>query len=204
MSAQPRGPLTPAAAKAALRADALARRRARSGEQLLAVEDRLSTAALGAPVIAAATQVAAYVSTGTEPGTRTLLNALTAGGAAVIVPVLREDADLDWVAWSATGDLRPGPRGTLAPDGPRLGPGALAIAQVILVPGLGVDRAGNRLGRGGGSYDRALRRADPGALVAVVLYEGEIVDRVPAAAHDVGVHAALTPAGLVRLAERVP
>ena len=44
------------------------------------------------------------------------------------------------------------------PAGPRLGRAAVAEAQLVVVPALAVDRRGLRLGRGGGSYDRALAR----------------------------------------------
>ena len=52
---------------------------------------------------------------------------------------------------------------------------------------------GVRLGRGGGSYDRALRRAR--GLVVALLHEGELVDALPAEPHDVPVHAVALPAG---------
>ena len=69
------------------------------------------------------------------------------------------------------------------------------------LPGLAVDARGMRLGRGGGSYDRVLARleragADP-ALV-VLLYDAEIVERVPEEAHDRPVHAVVTPSGSPR------
>ncbi|WP_060884360.1 5-formyltetrahydrofolate cyclo-ligase [Streptomyces caniscabiei] len=58
-----------------------------------------------------------------------------------------------------------------------------------------------RLGRGGGSYDRVLARlaragADP-ALV-VLLYDTEVLDRVPEEEHDRPVHAVVTPSGVRR------
>jgi 5-formyltetrahydrofolate cyclo-ligase len=68
----------------------------------------------------------------------------------------------------------------------------------VLVPALAVDRHGNRLGRGGGSYDRALARAT--GLTVAVLYDGELVDLLPVEPHDVPVNAVVTPrSGLVRL-----
>lgn len=54
----------------------------------------------------------------------------------------------------------------------------------VLVPGLGFDRAGRRLGRGGGYYDRFLARLDPGVL-RIGVTGGMIVDRLPAQEHDV-------------------
>jgi 5-formyltetrahydrofolate cyclo-ligase len=94
--------------------------------------------------------------------------------------------------------LRPAGRGLLEPTGPRLGPDAVRTCDVVVVPALAVDRDGHRLGRGGGSYDRAL----PGAqgLVVALLHDGELLDAVPTDPHDVAVHAVATPGlGLLRL-----
>jgi 5-formyltetrahydrofolate cyclo-ligase len=64
-----------------------------------------------------------------------------------------------------------------------------------------VDRAGNRLGRGGGSYDRALTRTS--AWRVALLHDGEAVAELPAEPHDQPVHALVTPRrGLVHLRER--
>jgi 5-formyltetrahydrofolate cyclo-ligase len=63
-----------------------------------------------------------------------------------------------------------------------------------------VDRAGTRLGRGGGSYDRVLPRTT--GLVVALLHDGEAVAELPAEPHDVPVDAVVLPArGLVRLRE---
>jgi 5-formyltetrahydrofolate cyclo-ligase len=67
------------------------------------------------------------------------------------------------------------------------------------VPALLVDRSGMRLGRGGGSFDRALGRVAAGVPVVALVYDGEIVERVPREPHDRSVTAALTPRGLVPL-----
>ncbi len=91
------------------------------------------------------------------------------------------------------GRLRTAARGLLEPAGPRLGPEALADCDLVLVPALAVDRAGRRLGRGGGSYDRALPRAR--GLVVAVLHDGELVEQLPAEPHDVAVRAVVTPSG---------
>jgi 5-formyltetrahydrofolate cyclo-ligase len=60
-----------------------------------------------------------------------------------------------------------------------------------------------RLGRGGGSYDRALSRIRPNALVVALLYDGELVETLPAEPHDRRVTAVILPGyGLIRLPAR--
>lgn len=189
----------PAGAKRALRARLLAGRALLTPGQLDAAAEALRDAALAEPAIASAATVAAYVSLGSEPGTGPLLAALRARGVRVLVPVLRPDDDLDWAEYAGPDTLRAARRGLLEPVGPPLGVGAVAEADVVLVPGLAVGRDGGRLGRGGGSYDRALARVAAHALVAVLLHSGEVLDAVPTEAHDRRVRAALTPEGLVTL-----
>lgn len=151
-----------------------------------------ATAAALAPVLERSERVAAYVSVGDEPATRNLLRP------GWLLPVLLAGGDLDWSAYD--GRLKPGPRGLLQPPGHRLGVAAVAGCDLVLVPALAVDRAGNRLGRGGGSYDRALLRAR-GRTVAL-LHDGELLATVPAQEHDIPVAAAVTPGGgLVELGQ---
>jgi 5-formyltetrahydrofolate cyclo-ligase len=56
-----------------------------------------------------------------------------------------------------------------------------------------------RLGRGGGSYDRALGQVPVGTFTCTLLYDGELLDEVPSARHDRRVTAAVTPSGVTRL-----
>jgi len=165
----------------------------------------LAARALEMPELAHAHTVAVYVSVGSEPCTRALLDALHARGVRVLLPALLADNDLDWGAyggWDSLVRVRHGGRmALLEPAGGRLGPEGVLRADAVLLPGLAVDGRGMRLGRGGGSYDRVLARlerasADP-ALV-VLLYDSEVVDRVPAEPHDRPVHAAVTPSGVHR------
>jgi 5-formyltetrahydrofolate cyclo-ligase len=141
-------------------------------------------------------RVAAYVAVGTEPDTAALLAALAARGVEVLLPVLLPDGDLDWAR--ADGQLAPGRHGLLEPQGQRLGRDALTGCSVVVVPALAVDRTGTRLGRGGGSYDRALPRT--GGWVVALLHDGEMVAELPSEPHDRPVDAVVTPSGgLVRL-----
>jgi 5-formyltetrahydrofolate cyclo-ligase len=153
-----------------------------------------------APEVRRAATVAAYVAVGSEPGTAPLLDALLGGGKRVVLPVLLPDGDLDWAAYAGDQDLAPARRGLLEPIGSRLGPESLATADVVLVPGLAVSARGERLGRGGGSYDRALGRVPVGTFTCVLLYDAEVGVDVPVEPHDRRVTAAVSPSGITRFA----
>ena len=153
---------------------------------------------LDAPEVRRAATVAAYVSVGREPGTGVLLDALTAAGKRVILPLLQPDNDLDWAAYTGADALVSAGRGLLEPVGRTLGPDAIGTADVVVVPGLAVDGTGLRLGRGGGSYDRALGRVPVGTFTCVLLNDAEVLEAVPAAPHDRRVTAAVTEKRLLR------
>lgn len=189
--------------KAELRAQVLARRSALPADQRTAAGRLIRDAVLAAPQVQMAGTIAAYYSVGTEPSTHGLVYALWKRGSYVLLPVLLPDGDLDWASYEGPDSLAAGPRGLLEPDPaePRRGPGAIARADLVLVPALAADRRGNRLGKGGGSYDRALARV--GGLVPTValLFDGELLDEVPAGPHDVRVRLAAQPQeGIIRLA----
>ncbi|QIS75870.1 5-formyltetrahydrofolate cyclo-ligase [Streptomyces sp. DSM 40868] len=165
----------------------------------------LAAHALELPELATGRTVAAYVSVGGEPATLPLLEALRARGVRVLLPALLPDNDLDWGEYTGPDSLErirhSGKMALFEPSGTRLGPDAVTGADVVLLPGLAVDTRGMRLGRGGGSYDRVLarlERAGAHPLLVVLLYDTEVVARVPAEAHDRPVHAVVTPSGVRR------
>jgi 5-formyltetrahydrofolate cyclo-ligase len=165
--------------------------------QAAAVE--LCDVLLGVPEVSRAAVVPAYVGVGTEPGTGPLLDALDRRGIRVLLPVLGRELDLDWAAYTGPGTLTRARFGLLEPSGHRLGRDAVATADAVLVPGLAVDRTGMRLGRGGGSYDRALPRIAREAFSCVLLHDGEVLEgSVPSDRDDWRVRAAATPSGLIR------
>jgi len=187
--------------KAELRAQVLARRSALPVDQRIAAGKLIRDAVLAAPQVQMAGTIAAYYSVGTEPDTRGLVYALWKRGSYVLLPLLRPDGDLDWASYEGPDSLVAGPRGLREPGEPPRGVDAVARADVVLVPALAVDAAGRRLGRGGGSYDRALARVGPLIPLIALIYDDELVEQVPAEGHDVPVRATARPrAGLALLA----
>jgi 5-formyltetrahydrofolate cyclo-ligase len=181
------------AGKARLRSRITAARAACPAAERTAAARLIRDHVLELPQVAAAGTIAAYYSVGTEPDTRGLIFALWKRGSYVVLPVLLPDGDLDWASYEGPDSLAAGPRGLLQPTEPARGPGTVARADVVLVPALAVDESGHRLGRGGGSYDRALARVGGQVPTIALVYDGELVARLPAEPHDRPVRAAATP-----------
>ncbi|MFC7647584.1 5-formyltetrahydrofolate cyclo-ligase [Streptosporangium lutulentum] len=135
--------------------------------------------------------------------THGLVFALWKHGATVILPVLREDNDLDWAVYDGPDTLAAGRHGIMEPVDTRRGVDTIRTAALVIVPALAVDRStGVRLGRGGGSYDRALARVGPNVPTVALLHEGEVLDDVPAEPHDRPVRYAATPGGIIQIAAK--
>jgi 5-formyltetrahydrofolate cyclo-ligase len=158
------------------------------------------------PLVPEGARVAVYESLPDEPPTGPLVERLLDAGHEVLVPVVLGDYALQWrhAVRGARGDasvvrrLRREP--TDAERAAWLGEDALATCEVVVTPGLSVDRHGTRLGQGGGCYDRALLHRAPGALVVTLLHDGEASEAdLPRDAHDQPVDGWVTTSGRVVL-----
>ncbi len=188
--------------KTATRKAILAARRAVSTE----VHDAEAEALCGhlPDVLGIGPTVCAYVPIGFEPGSIAFLDKLIRLNKQVLLPVARGDSDgvplpMQWGRYRP-GGLVPARLGLQEPQEPYLPAETIAEASVVFVPALAVDRAGVRLGRGAGFYDRTLPLARPAARLVAVVRDDELVDELPAEPHDVPMTHALTPRrGLVAL-----
>ena len=188
--------------KAALRSRVLAARSRLSAEQRAAAGRGIRDALLSRPELQMAGTVAAYYSVGTEPDTRGLVYALWKRGTYVLLPLLQGGRGPGLGLLRGAGFAGARARGLLEPGEAPRGVTAVARADAVLVPALAVDRAGNRLGRGGGSFDRALARVGPLIPVIALVYDDELVDRLPVQAHDAPVRAVARPGhGITALPE---
>ncbi|MDX2205203.1 MAG: 5-formyltetrahydrofolate cyclo-ligase [Hyphomicrobiaceae bacterium] len=126
-----------------------------------------------------------------------LLHRLAGDGVRLALPrVEGKGKPLSFRAWAPGDATQPGVWGIAEPGPDR----AVLEPDILLVPLLAVDRAGWRLGYGGGFYDRslaALRRLKP--IIAIGLaYDAQVVDAVPHLDYDEPLDWVLTPSGALR------
>ncbi|WP_427171926.1 5-formyltetrahydrofolate cyclo-ligase [Arthrobacter sp. 92] len=148
---------------------------------------------------------AAYLGVGAEPPTLPLLRALENAGHKVLLPVCGPSITLSWVYWTpATEFVRSAYAPIQEPLGDRHGAEVFGDVAGIFIPATALDGSGNRIGQGGGYYDKFLANLAARGLrlpVAAVVYQSEILPpgQIPAESFDQRVPAALTPEGLATL-----
>jgi 5-formyltetrahydrofolate cyclo-ligase len=148
-------------------------------------------------VFAAVRHVALYAPLLGEPSAVAVEAVAAVGGKCVYYPRVTGDR-LEFVAASAEA-LRPGRFGIPEPGtGPTL---PTDEPVLMVVPGLGFDLQGTRIGRGGGFYDRTLT-SHPWAFRCGLAYEFQLLPRLPEAPWDVCMHSVVTDARVVSCQRR--
>lgn len=140
--------------------------------------------------------VAGYWPVGGEIDGRPLLAALAKAGRTVCLPRMESrQGPARFIAWRGTEALTADAFGVPSPPAT----GADLSPRLFLVPLLAFDRAGGRLGQGGGHYDRiiSLYRAH-GAVAVGLAYAEQEMDRVPTGPHDAHLDWVITPKDAVR------
>ncbi|HQZ13791.1 MAG TPA: 5-formyltetrahydrofolate cyclo-ligase [Devosia sp.] len=179
-------------AKAALRATAHRRRAAiYSGERAGAARAAAEHFHAGV-TLAPGEIVAAYWPIRDELDCRPVLTQLVDSGQPVCLPVvLGDELPLELRLWEEGAPLFPSGFGTLAPaeTAPVVAP------DVVLMPLLGFDKHGTRLGYGGGYYDRTLAMLEKPPRLIGFAFAVQEVDFVPRESHDVPLDGVVTEAG---------
>jgi 5-formyltetrahydrofolate cyclo-ligase len=106
-------------------------------------------------------------------------------GKRVLLPVVK-DEDLELRLYEGEDSLRKGAFGIMEPTGETFAEENYDEIQLALVPGMAFDKAGHRLGRGKGYYDRLLPKLKKAKLTGVC-FHFQLVDEVPAEPHDISV-----------------
>ena len=181
--------------KAQLRTEALARREAvpqadRADAAKAAAQHFLE----GVP-LANGQVVALYWPIRDEIDCKPLLTKLVDSGQPVALPVvLGEDLPLELRLWEDGQPLYPSGFGTLAPA--ETAP--LAEPDIVVIPLLGFDKTGTRLGYGKGYYDRTLASLTRKPLLVGYAFAGQELDFIPREAHDLPLDLLVTETGLRR------
>lgn len=148
-----------------------------------------------------ATSIGVYRSVGGELDPSLAASEARARGAATFVPVLDGDV-LRFATFDDSTSWRPNRYGIGEPsDAPTVDVTAL---DLLLLPAVAVDRAGNRLGMGAGWYDRTLATVSPrsagGPILVACVHSLQVVDEIRAQEWDVPVDAVVTPDGVETMA----
>jgi len=149
---------------------------------------------LGEARLHSVVRVALYAALPDELPLRPVFEALRAEGRRCLLPRIRS-RELEFVPVMDWGELAPAQLGILAPP-PGRPAEDLRPEDLALVPGVAFDRAGRRLGRGGGFYDRAFADVSRSPLLVGVAYALQVVEEVPADSRDRSVDAIVTERGL--------
>jgi 5-formyltetrahydrofolate cyclo-ligase len=143
--------------------------------------------------------VAGYLPFDNEVDVTDLLDRKLEGGARVGLPRVEDDEQMHFVPVDSLQAVEEGAFGILEPTGASV---AVTRFDFFLVPGVGFDRGGRRIGMGWGYYDRILAEraaADAGRPRFVgVCHDFQLVDgEIPVEAHDVRMDAVVTPGELI-------
>jgi 5-formyltetrahydrofolate cyclo-ligase len=174
---------TPTLLKADLR-KLLHQRRAREHRQLPKAGEALAMRVPQAVLsLAANTVVTGYVPMLSEIEPGPIMGRFLRAGCSLALPVVtREDAVLVFHAFQFGDALTKGMLGTLEPDAGT----PIVEPDILLIPLLGFDRFGARIGMGGGYYDRTLTalRSRKEVLAIGLAFEGQRLDQIPREPHD--------------------
>ena len=183
--------------KAALRAQCLAARRAMPHDQWARDSAAIRRRLLSLPELAGAGPLLSYVSSKDhEVDTHALLQGFLDAQHPVWVPAMRPGRNLAWVPIRSLDDLAPGPFQILEPR-PESVPGdPPPDAAPVLVPGIAFTPDCQRIGYGGGYFDRFLARHRGPAIG--LAFDLQIIPAFPASPHDIPLALVVTPSRVYR------
>jgi len=186
--------------KAALRQTLLTRRDALPVAQRADLSRRITERLLQLPAVTGARAVLAYASFGSEFDTNALVNAILASGKQLALPRVDRRArrlELYFVA-DCQRDLAPGVWGILEPAPERCRPATLNEVDLVLAPGVAFSPHCERLGYGGGYYDRLLAGRPATSIAVAAAFDLQVVATLPLGPADVPVDLLVTETATYR------
>lgn len=169
------------------------RRQAHDNRNAQENKDELSRRIVGAfmslPEYATAETVMFYIDVRSEVRTRLDLQQALDSGKTIIVPWCNEDGELELFRLTSMDELEIGMYRILEPKAElrHLPEKQVAVSELdlIMVPGVGFDKRGGRMGHGKGYYDKLLEHARPDTPLVALAFECQLFEEIPVAAHDV-------------------
>ncbi len=147
--------------------------------------------------------ISTYLGRDDEVQTIDIIKKSWAAGKEVIVPVL--DAAGASIYFSKLTDLThlsKGHYGILEPRTEKISVSPLPSADVIIVPGVGWDSQGHRLGHGQGFYDRALENVSARSTTVGLAFEWQVLESIPVEFHDRAVDMIVTESRIITCLDR--
>lgn len=182
-------------AKIRLRKERLAARDALPGDQRIEMSLSLCEHGLKSLDIQPQATVSGFMPIRSEADIRPLMAGLRAKGAKLCLPVILDKTTIVFRELHADRPLVPMGFGTFGPDEDC----AVLEPSVMLVPLAAFDATGQRIGYGGGYYDRAIARLHRKGLfprLVGIAFDCQEVASIPAEPHDMRLHAVLTESGM--------
>ena len=169
------------------------RRKAHDNRNAQPDRDELSRRIVGAfmalPEYATASTVMFYVDVRSEVRTRMDLEAALDSRKTIVVPWCNDDGELELFRLNSMDELELGMYQILEPrqDLRDLPEKQVNVEELdlIMVPGVGFDARGARMGHGKGYYDKLLEHARPDTPLIALAFECQMFDEIPVAPHDV-------------------
>lgn len=175
--------MNPQTSKDQLRASVQRARRQMPPQELANRNEHLCTHVAALLSTMNAPRIAAYVPLPTEPGGPQLIDTVHNHSSELYLPRSNADRSLSWGRYSGPKSLHRGAFKIPEPTSAPFGSSILHSLDLILVPALAVDKAGYRLGKGAGYYDRALQGCR--TPTATLVFSNEIVNTLPLERHDI-------------------
>lgn len=169
--------------KQELRAWIRTQKRAMTPEQIQSASEILAQKLFATEVYRSAATIYGYLSYNQEVRTLPIMQQALKDGKKIAVPKVYGQ-QMRFIYLDDPGAVAPGYSGI--PEPVADGPMADDPAALVLMPGLAFDAQGNRMGYGGGFYDKFLA-AEPNHPTVALCYGFQMVDRIPTDSYDIPV-----------------
>lgn len=189
------------AEKKRLRAEVRKRRSALSADERQAAGDAITAQLIKLVTEQNANSVSCYLALPSEPDTSGFLAWAAENDIDALLPSSLEGHRLGWIRPDGTGTT-PGAHGISEPNGELLPGTAVGDVDLMLIPASAVDLNGMRMGWGLGYYDRCLATLERKPPIYAIVYDTDVLARVPAEPHDSPIDGAVTPSRTYHFASR--